>query len=215
MGLACLLPAMAGELEIALWPLMIPDLPNARQAVTNLTKLAKTQDGAAKARSERLALLIKNLFTAEHQVTAAVKAGNDAENEARQRERNAEEWLKPNLLGRTNEVASQEALTKALQLREKAAKRIADAQQALVDQLREVDSVIEDFNNMQEYEVLLVLVDTSAAVAARSLPKDAFTSAFTPEKVASAREALRLRRGEKTKTPETKEQEKDKDPISQ
>jgi hypothetical protein len=189
--------ALAADLPVALGPLQNPDLANAKWAVANLTKLAATQSGAAKAQSERLAVLIKNLFSAEYQMTEAVKAGKQAEVEARRKERISEDWMKPNILGRINEVASQESLAKAVALRRDAARRIADAQQALVEQLQETDSVIEDFYKLQDFDVVLVLVETSAALAARSLPKEVFTSVFPPENVAKAREALRLRREEK------------------
>lgn len=193
-ALACLATALAADLPVALGPLQTPDLPNAKLAIDNLTQLGTARGGATKSQAERLAVLIKNLFTTEYQVTEAVKAGKRAEAEARRKERNAADWMKPNILGRINEVASRESLAKAVAIRSKAAQCLADAQQNLVEQLRETDSVIEDFHKLQEYEVVLVLVETSAIVAKRSLPKDMFTSAFPPGNVATAREVLRLRR---------------------
>ncbi|MEI7909252.1 MAG: hypothetical protein WCK77_06415 [Verrucomicrobiota bacterium] len=196
-ALACLTSVLAAGLPVALGPLQNPDLANAKWTVTNLTKLATTQSGAAKAQSERLAVLIKNLFSAEYQLTEAVKAGKQAAIEARRKERISEDWMKPNILGRINEVASKESLAKAVALRQEAAQHIADAQQALVAQLLETDSVIEDFSKLEDFDVVIVLVETSATVAARSLPKEMFSSAFPPENVAKAREALRLRREHK------------------
>ena len=193
LSLAWLCNALAADLPVALGPLQHPDLPNAKLTVANLTQLAATQHGAAKAQAERLAILIKNLFTAEYQVTKALTAATQAEAEARRKERNAADWMKPNILGRINEVASREALAKAAALRRDASQRLAEAREQLVEQLRETDSVIEDFHKLEEFDVVLVLVDTSATLAKRSLPNKAFTSTFPPECVAAARAALRRR----------------------
>ena len=191
--LACLTSLFAGELSVALGPLQNPSLPNAKLAVANLTKLAAAQNGAIKTQSERLAVLLKNLFRADYQVAEALKAGKQAEAAARRKERISADWMKPNILGRVNEVASREALAKAVALRHDAARRIADARQSLVEQLKETDSVIEDFHNLEEFDVVLVLAETSAKVAARSLPKDSFKSSFPPDSLAKVRESLRLR----------------------
>jgi len=197
-ALVCLATAFAADLPVALGPLQTPVLPNAKLAIDNLTQLGAARGGATKSQAARLAVLIKNLFAAEYQLTEAVKAGKQAHAEARRKERNAADWMKPNILGRINEGASRESLAKAAAIRGKAAQRIAGAQQNLVEQLRETDSVIEDFHKLEEFEVVLVLVETSATLASRSLPKGMFTTAFPPANVATAREVLRLRRLAKT-----------------
>ncbi|MCX6875031.1 MAG: SUMF1/EgtB/PvdO family nonheme iron enzyme [Verrucomicrobia bacterium] len=192
-SLALLRSSPAAELSSALAPLQHPDLPNARLAVENLTKLAATQHATAKNNTEHLASVIKHLFTAEYQLEEAVKAGKKAEIEALGQERNAEAWLKPNVFGRVNEEASRASLDRAGEIRDSASKRLAAARQKLVEHLQETDSLIDDFHKILEFEVVLVLVETSATVAGRALPKDAFKSSFPPDTVASVRESLRLR----------------------
>jgi hypothetical protein len=192
--LACLPGALAAELPVALGPLQIPDMPNAKVAVANLTKLAAARSGAAKAQAERLACVIKNLFAAECHLAEAVKAGRASAAEARWKESNSAAWMRPNLLGRVNEQASREALIKATAIKLAAERRVTDAQQNLVEQLRDMDCVLDDFYKLQEFEVVLVLVETSAVVASRSLPKDLFTTAFPPAAVANASKVLRQRR---------------------
>jgi formylglycine-generating enzyme required for sulfatase activity len=196
-SIACQFNALGAGLASELTPLQTPDLPSAKQAVANLTRLAATQNGAAKAQTERLASAIKNLFGAEYQLGEAIKARKKSELEALRHERVAEDWLKPNIFGRVNEEASRASLDKAEDIRNKAAKRIDAAQQRLVDQLQETDSVIDDFHKLEEFEVVLALVASSDTVAERSLPKDEFKSTFPKETLATVRESLRLRSLEK------------------
>ena len=197
-GAAAWLPnSLAAGLASELTPLQTPDLPSAKQAVANLTRLATTQNGAAKAQTDRLALTIKNLFSAEYQLGETIKASKKSELEALRHERVADDWLKPNIFGRVNEEASRASLDKAEEIRNRASKRIDAAQQRLVDQLQETDSVIDDFHKLEEFEVVLALVASSDTVAERSLPEDAFKSSFSKETVAAVRESLRLRGQEK------------------
>jgi len=189
-----LLPgALAGDLADELALLQRPDLPTAKVVVENLTQLATTQKGASKAKTERLATAVKNLFTAEYQVAEAVNAGVKSEAEARRLERISDDWMKPNAFGRVNKEASRASLKRAWEVRQMASKQLATAREGLVEQLQEMDSVIDDFHRIGEFEVVLVLVAASDAVAGRSLPQDSFKSAFPKEAVASVREKLRLR----------------------
>ena len=151
-------------------PLQTPDLANAKIAVENLQKLAATQSGAAKVRTEQLALDIKNLFTAEFELGETVKAGKKAEAEAVNHENSARQWMRPNLWGKVNREAVQEDLNKAKQIRAQAAQRVADTKQKLVAQLRNMASVIDEFHRNRQADVVDVLNKTTRAVSARSLP---------------------------------------------
>ena len=178
------------DLSHELLPLQKLDLPNAKLAVENLTKLAASQSGGAKVKTERLATVIKNLFTAEYQVEDAVKAGLKSGVEARNQERNAQQWMRPNVWGRVNISAARQAVAKANDIRNKAAQRTADARQNLVGQLRETDSVTDDFGKNQEFEVALVLAGMCEAVAARSLPGNLSSAFFQENTVAKIRKSI-------------------------
>jgi len=166
------------QLANQLAPLHTPDLASARLAIDNLTKLAATQTGAIKVGTERLANAIKNLFTAEFQVLEAVKARNESEIEAAKLDRVSQEWLQPNQWGRVNTDASRAAADKATALRSKAAQRVTDARQKLAGQLRETESLIEDFNKNEDSEVAAVLTKASQAVAARTPTEDPSRSSY-------------------------------------
>ena len=180
---------LAGELA----PLQVPDLEHAKLAVDNLTQLASTQAGSSRVKTQRLATAVKNLFIAEYQLMEAVKAGRKSEVEAVCQERMSKEWLKPNAFGRVNADAARELLDKAALIRALAAQRIAEAQQKLLSQLQEVDSVVEDFYKLQEFEVVLVLAETAATVEERSLA-GGLTKTFSRESIAKLRAAIQHRR---------------------
>ena len=196
---ACLLTAATAEFSVALGPIQIPDRLNANLTVANLTQLAAHESGAVKAQALRLAVIIKNLFAAEYQLVEAFTAGKRAAAEVRLNEQNSKDWMKPNLFGHVNEAASREALAKATAIKLKAMRRITDARQNLIEQLQEMDVVMAEFYKLEEYAVVLVLVETSAEVATRALPKDSFTSGFPPDFVANAREVLHRRRLDKAR----------------
>ncbi len=180
----------AADFTQALAPLQQPDLAHAKQAVANLTQLATTQAAADRLKTQRLATVIKNLFTAEYQLTDALAAGRHREGQALRQERSSREWMTPNAFGRTNDSAAKVALEQAAELRATAAQRIAEAQHQLVAQLQETDSVMADFDQIQAREVVLVLAAASATVNERSLARGAFSSAFPRDRLASLRSSL-------------------------
>ena len=161
--------AQAAGLASELVPLQVPDLEHAKWTVENLAQLAATQTGAPRVRTQRLVTVIKNLFTAEYQVGMAAAAGRKSERQARYQEHMSRQWMKPNAFGRVNDDAARESLDTAAKIRALAAQRMAAAQQNFSSQLQEVDSVVRDFHQLKEFEVVLVLAQTAAALEERSL----------------------------------------------
>jgi len=187
---------LAGELA----PLQRPDLANAKLVLDNLTTLAATQTGAAKVKTERLAVAIKNLFSAEHQILDAMIAGRQFVRKAVGYEQASKEWMKPNAFGRVSEDTAREARSQAEDLRAEAAQRVATAQQQLVRQLQEVNTVVQDFYQLQEFEVALVLAEASAAVEQRALA-EGLPKSFSPAAIAKLRDAICQRRAANAAQP--------------
>ena len=194
------LTAIAAGLAGELVPLQRPDLANAKLAVDNLATLAATQTGAAKVKTERLAVAVKNLFSAEHQILEAVLAGRKSARKAAEYEHASQEWMKPNAFGRVNDDAARQAVAQAADLRAEVARRVTAAQQQLVRQLQETESVVQDFYKLQEFEVARVLAETAATVEQRSLPED-WPRSFSPAAVAQLRAAIRQRRAANAAQP--------------
>lgn len=202
---ACLAPVIAlalaavllaaGEMDAELEPLITPDLASAKQTIENLNKLAASQLGADKARTERLATAIKNLFTAEYRVGLGVRNCKAVEADAAKQEKLSRDWLVPNSFGTVNESASQAALAKAGEIRDKAARSLAARQAELAVQLQEVDSIVHDFNKSQELNVVLMLAETSRIINQRAMPPGMFNPSFTSEAVAKLREFASARDG--------------------
>lgn len=188
-----LLPAHAAGLAGELAPLQVADLDHAKLAVENLSRLAAAQTGAARVQTQRLATVVKNLFTAEYQVAEALKAGRKSEVEAVAQERMSQEWMRPNAFGRVNADGARGSLEKAAALRALAAQQMAEAQQQLLSQLQEADSVVQDFYKLQEFGVVLVLAETAATVEERALAAG-LPKSFARESVAKLRLAIQQRR---------------------
>ena len=183
----------AADLGSEITPLQKPDIASAKMAIENLSKLASNQTGAEKVRTERLATVIKNLFTAEFKVTEQFKACDKDETEAKKLEVSAKNWLIPNAFGKVDESASADLLLKAKTLREKASQRIVDKQRDLTTQLQESDFILNDFNKLQDFGVVLVFAETVRTINERSLPKNMFKPSFTEHSISSIREFIQFK----------------------
>jgi hypothetical protein len=182
-----------GTVAEALSPLQRPDLANARLAVDNLLGLAGKQPVDEKLRSQRLAASIKGVFTAEFRIQQFFKTAEPQEAEIRRLERSAHDWMIPNSFGTVNEVGAREALFKAKEIRTKLEIQLAEEQEKLVVELKEVDGLLHSFFKLQDYETVVVLAGAADSVARRSLPEDGFSLSFNGEALIALREFIRLR----------------------
>jgi hypothetical protein len=147
-----------------------PTLENAVSAARQLQQLAGTQQGEAKAATEKLALQIRKLFYGEMVVKSA-KQGRvmTAEQKARDKERSAAQWLKPNTFGKINQVGHDNEMREAGQLREKALLQLATARNKLVEIVQATDSAIHDYDQAGLPDVGASLHRAMKSVVARSL----------------------------------------------
>lgn len=178
-------PEAPTELSSAIEPLANSDLEGAKSSVNNLGSLASHQTGAAKVRTERLQIAIRNLFIAESRYRQQVIARAGGNHEAALHDKNAKEWLKPNAFGTVSEEAVVDSRDRAREIRKRTAEDMAAARQMLLDQLHEMDVVTGDFHHLREHRVALIVGNTVRTVAARHFTRADFQPSF-PEATLTA-----------------------------
>lgn len=167
-----------------------PDLEGAKVALRNLNKMAEGQSGDEKARTQKLATVIKNLFTAEFKVSKQLDAQEKCELEAVRLEKSADTWEIPNAFGNTNPMGARDLRHKADEMRQMQAQLVAASQRDLLVQLKEAESTIHDFQKWEDFGVVILLGDAVRAINDRSMPADAFHPAFSEAAVAGIREFM-------------------------
>jgi hypothetical protein len=171
-------PESPTGLSEAVAPLWHGDREGARLAVRNLAGLAALQSGAAKVRTERLLSAVRNLFTAEARVTQRIIASAAENRAAAGYERNATEWLKPNVFGSVRLEEARDSSRKAAEIRQNSANEIAACKQELLEQLREVETVSGDFLKLGEQRVATILKTAANAVGGRHFTASEFGGAL-------------------------------------
>lgn len=149
--------------------LRIPTLDNALVAARELRLLADSQQGAAKAATERLIGEIRNLFYGEMVVKKAKEGRVAAEQQAQAKERSAQDWLKPNVFGNVNHTAHGIDKRAAQTLRADAARQLTVSRDKLVEVVKATDEAIRDYDVNGHGEVGTVLERAMKSVVARSL----------------------------------------------
>ncbi|MDP4720457.1 MAG: S1C family serine protease [Akkermansiaceae bacterium] len=181
------------DLGAEISPMSKPDLEGAKAAMQNLNKLAEGQSGIEKVRTQRLATVIKNLFTAEFRVSKQLEAQEKAEQEAVRLEKSADTWEIPNAFGNTNPTAARDLRHKAGEMRATEAQLVAARQRDLLVQLKEAESTLHDFHKSEDFGVVILLSDAVRAINDRSMPAEDFNPAFSESAVAGIREFMSKR----------------------
>jgi len=182
----------ASELSKEVSPLIKADLDSSHLVVRNLKQLAARQSGNEMVRTQRLAAAIRNLFIAEFHIGEANKSVATGEKEARDYERTARDWMKPNAFGRVNPANAKAALKKAADIRKDAARTLARAQDELVRQARELEVVMRNFHELGEISLVIRLGETLRRVTTRALGKDAFNPLFSQAAIAAMKRTVAM-----------------------
>jgi tetratricopeptide (TPR) repeat protein len=185
--------APESELASGISPISQPDIMGAKAALKNLERLAESQKGVEKVRTQRLATVIKNLFTVDYRVSKQLEEQEKAEMEALKMEKSADTWEIPNAFGKTNPVAARDLRYKAGEVREKEAQLVATRQRELLVQLKEAESTIHDFHKSEDFGIVILLGDSVRAINERSMPKNAFNPTFSETALAGLREFINKR----------------------
>lgn len=174
----------SSELSKTLSPLHSPDLPSARMVMADLQQLADSKNGAEKVSLLQIATVIRNVFSADFLVASKITGLGKAEADARQQEKIAADWRKPNAFGTINVDAAKDAMTRASQIRKKARTELADAREKLIHELRNADAIILVHYNKNDLNVVTILATTMLAINARSLPEGAYSPMFSQSRIA-------------------------------
>lgn len=162
--------ASAGaEMARCLQVMSDPTLENAVTAAKQLQQLAGSQQGEAKAATEKLALQIRNLFYGEMVVKSAKQGRVNAEQKARDKEHSATKWLTPNVFGKVNQGAHDIDMREAGQLRQKAQQQLTTARDKLVEVVHATDAAIHEYDKAGLTDVAGSLQRAMKSVVARSL----------------------------------------------
>lgn len=164
------IPLATREVVQCLSPLEQPTLDNAVLAAKKLRELAATQQGPAKAATEKLVTEVRNLFYSEFVLTNAQTNLPKAEQKAQDKEKSAAVWLKPNAMGSVNRVAYNNEMEEAGRIRENAKTAKAMAKQDLQQTVENTKTALLAYKNGGQPEVANVLEQAARAVIARSLP---------------------------------------------
>lgn len=184
-----------GQFDLAseIAPIRKPDFESARMAVNNLNVALEKQTGVERLKTERLLSVIKNLFAADLRYTQQLEAFRMDELEALKNDQNAENWRLPNAFGKTNEVMAKQAELKAAEIREKSLQQLEEKRDGLIAQLQETDAVVHEFHKLQEFGVVLTLLEASKAINKRNLKEGSFVSSFPDAALTEIRELLKNR----------------------
>lgn len=184
---------VSSELSKTLSPLIKPDVDSARMVLANLQQLVERSSGAEKVAMLQVASVIRNVFTAEFQVGAKLKARENAETAAKHQRRVAAEWLKPNAFGTVNRDAARAAFAKAEEIMKNAKAELNDAREQLIRQLRDADASILIYHKRNDYHVVITLATAMLVVSERSLPVDSHRPMFAREDIATMQRFLNER----------------------
>ena len=171
------------ELSMALSPLVRPDLASAKMVIENLKQLAESKSGAEKVAAEQLCSVVRNMFTSEFLVTTKMKALEKSEADAKQQEKLAEQWMKPNAFGTVNKDAARAARDRAREIRKNARRELAEARDTLRNHLRNADQSVMIYVKRNDANVAALLGRAIHAINDRSLTRDAYQPTLSLEEI--------------------------------
>ncbi len=184
-------PYARTRISDALHPLIQPTLDGARKSIANLNRLAATQTGAEKVRTQRLATTIRNLFIAEYQLSRQMADTTVMNQKAAEHERHANTWSEPNAFGTKRDNQAEKSLETARLLRTTAARKLEQSRSNLIAKLKDADLVTADFNKLREYRATRSLAKTVRTIAERQFSPDEFTPEFPTREIAAINRKIR------------------------
>lgn len=184
---------VSSELSKTLSPLIKPDVNSAKMVLANLQQLAERSSGAEKVAMLQVAAVIRNVFTAEFQVSVKLKAKQNAEVAAKHQRKVAADWLKPNAFGTVNKDAAKAAYAKAEEMEKHAMAELNDARDELIRQLSDADASILIYHKRNDYHVVITLATAMLIVGERSLPSHSYHPVFHREEISSMQRFLEER----------------------
>lgn len=158
----------AVDLGAAVGPLENPTLAEAKLVLAELDRLIAEGDARTVTLGKKMRRSVRRIFTQEHRVQEAKKKADEDEARARQLRRNGDEWLRPNVHGRTNKIAARAAYSEARTIRKKSQWRQEELSQDWREEVLDFEKMLGDLEFSQEWEALVILADTLAAIVERT-----------------------------------------------
>jgi len=176
-----------------------PSIEGAKSVLSELDDLIENGDARTVTLAKKVHRSIKRIFTIEHKVLTGKKATAQREVRARQLDRNAKEWLKPNVHGDVNRSAAAVASRKALALRSESQNARADLSKEWAEEVADFEKMLGDLEFSKESEsievlgrVLLAIVQRTTWVDRPILKYDEARIAFLGERVKNSERWITL-----------------------
>lgn len=162
-----------------------PNIESAKNVVAKLNEYAKKSNTLVtdKDEAEMLSDSIKNVYTEDYRVSKALDAIGVAEKNATNEENKAADWLVPNSFGRINEIAANESIRKAKELREKANSDVVTSRDKLDYAMRKMDAILRRSYDENRVDRVIILHEIIKSINKHSLVENPFQSTITAEAV--------------------------------
>lgn len=172
-------PLAAPEVAECLAALREPTLGNAVSVVGKLNTIAASKEGESRAALQKLATVIKDLFTAANAVRIADQGVKGAEADAKAKEIQAQQAAKVNVFGKRNLVLAGNLRKQAADGMVLADKRYKAAKQGLGEQISATNKVLAEYSKESVQPVALAVASAMFALGDELVPEFVFTPAVS------------------------------------
>jgi S1-C subfamily serine protease len=176
-----------------------PSVEGAKSVLSALDDLIENGDARTVTLAKKVHRSIKRIFTIEYKVLAGKKAMLQREARARQLDRNAREWMKPNVHGDVNRSAAAVATRKAMALRSESQDARAGLSKAWAEEAADFEKMLGDLEFSRESQsievlgrVLLAIVNRMTWVARPVLRYDEARISFLGERIRNSERWITL-----------------------
>ena len=148
---------LASELGEAVERLEEPTIENAKLVLEELDTLIAKGDARTVTLGKKMHRSVKRLFTKEYNVNESRKMAEAREAKAKQFDRNARQWLRPNIHGKVNKLAASAAYRDARELRRESQWAQEKSSKEWLEEVSDYEKMLGDLQFSKEDEALIIL----------------------------------------------------------
>ncbi len=148
---------LASELGEAVERLEEPTIENAKLVLEELDALIAKGDARTVTLGKKMHRSVKRLFTKEYNVNESRKMAEAREVKAKQFDRNARQWLRPNIHGKVNKLAASAAYRDARELRRESQWAQEKSSKEWLEEVSDYEKMLGDLQFSKEDEALIIL----------------------------------------------------------
>ena len=148
---------LASELGEAVERLEEPTIENAKLVLEELDALIAKGDARTVTLGKKMHRSVKRLFTKEYNVNESRKMAEAREAKAKQFDRNARQWLRPNIHGKVNKLAASAAYRDARELRRESQWAQEKSSKEWLEEVSDYEKMLGDLQFSKEDEALIIL----------------------------------------------------------